>query len=136
MIENVTLYTLRDGETIAYAAAELARCLARMDDVQVIVRGTDGYRPQEQKGLYLGLLDDVGIDARTTTTEWDDRVHVEVSGLEGVIAGANARSKQAAGGSGPERMASSSPVERQARSRSGWTRHRPTATGECASRER
>jgi hypothetical protein len=92
MDRNATLYTLRGGETIAYAAAELARCLARMDDVQIVVQEADEYRPQVQTGLHLGLLGDVGIDARTDTPAWDDRVYVDVSGLEGVIAGANTRS--------------------------------------------
>jgi hypothetical protein len=90
--KTIPVYTLRRGETIDYAALELARCLARMDDIQVVVQEADGYHPQTSRGLYLGLLSDLGIASRTGTSKWDDRVYVEASNLAGVIAGSNARS--------------------------------------------
>jgi hypothetical protein len=85
--------TLRKDEAITFAAHELAKYLLMMDDIQVEVRPAEQLASPAQGALYLGLVDDFGMEAHVDIPRFDDRVHARVTpGLQGIIAGTNARS--------------------------------------------
>ena len=90
-MNSVTLYLLQEDQTTEFAAQELAKYLAMMDDVQIAVERATSYGAGAP-GLALGLLDDVGLALDTgSDPALDDRIHIDVKGLAGVIAGANSR---------------------------------------------
>ena len=92
--ELTRIYVLREGETIGFAARELGRYVQMMDgSVEVETVPSTAYRPDEQPGIYLGLLEDFGLPAPgLENLQFDDYVHIDVGALEGVIAGSNPRS--------------------------------------------
>ncbi len=92
-MKTIEILRLRDDAPVQFAATELARYLERMDgSIRAEVRRAVRYAP-ERPGIYLGLYEDFGLTAPDMTSpEFDDRLHVAVEGLNGVIAGANPRS--------------------------------------------
>lgn len=75
-----TISHASDHPTIAYAASELDRCLQRLTDADFHIR--------------LGLISELpGITApEVADPEFDDAIHIDVTGGTGVIAGINPRS--------------------------------------------
>jgi len=86
---QVTVVTLRQDEPVRFAAEELKKYLERMDQLQVTV----GPAPNRAADISLGLFEDFGLPAPSVRDPtFDDRLHVDVQGLRGVIAGSNPRS--------------------------------------------
>jgi hypothetical protein len=87
------IYPLRDDEPVQFAAEELARYMARMDagrrpEIHVTSGGASS-----ESGIRLGLFSDFDMDLRPGDDPlFDDRIHVEIEDLNGVIAGSNPRS--------------------------------------------
>jgi hypothetical protein len=92
-MRSTEILRLRDDEPVLFAAEELTRCLEHMDgELRVEVRRALDYRP-DQTGIWLGMYEDFGLAAPDVESpEFDDRIHVEVKDLSGVIAGSNPRS--------------------------------------------
>ncbi len=92
-MRSMVIYRLRDDAPVQFAAEELARYLERMDgEVRAEVRRALRHAP-DTGGITLGLYEDFGLAASDVTSpEFDDRLHVAVTGLNGVIAGSNPRS--------------------------------------------
>jgi len=88
---QVNLYRAGDAEPVVYATEELARYLRMMDDVDVEIQGFGERRPWACAGIRLGLLSDFGIEQHSVA-KLDDRIYVDVSALEGIVAGSNPRS--------------------------------------------
>ena len=90
---SVEILRLRDDEPIRFAAEELAHYLERMDSaLQVQERRALHYRPEEA-GIWLGLYEDFGLTMpEIASREFDDRLHIQIKGLDGIIAGSNPRS--------------------------------------------
>ena len=87
-----TIYRLRQDEAVQFAAEELARYLARMDG-SLHFEARDAARYETgTPGIWLGLLDDFGMALEVDDPVFDDRLHVAVNDLSGVIAGSNPRS--------------------------------------------
>jgi len=92
-MRSLEILRLRDDEPVRLAAEELARYLERMDgDVRATVRRALDYRPAGP-GIWLGLYEDFRLTApEVESLEFDDRSHVRVKDLDGIIAGSNPRS--------------------------------------------
>lgn len=87
------IYTLHEDKPTRFAAQELARYLQMMGHARPQIQPADRYDPSERRGLYLGQLSDLGIEAQIDLPRFDDRIYVQVTPpLQGVLAGTNARS--------------------------------------------
>ncbi len=85
----ITVVPLREDEPVRFAAEELKKYLERMDRVQVTV----GPAGSATADISLGLFEDLGLQAPSVADPaFDDRLHVDVDGRRGVIAGSNPRS--------------------------------------------
>ena len=83
------IITLRNTETVLYAAGELKKYL-EMVDSSVCAEITDDVSAE---GIKLGLLSDFGLDASDVKDAMiDDVVDVKIDSLSGYIAGSNERS--------------------------------------------
>ncbi|MCJ7736072.1 MAG: hypothetical protein MUQ10_01990, partial [Anaerolineae bacterium] len=90
---SVNVHVLQDSEPAAFAAAELGKYLRMMQpDVRVVLCESDTYDPV-QDGLHLGLYGNLNLDAPALKDpQLDDCIHIDISELNGVIAGSNPRS--------------------------------------------
>ena len=83
------IITLRNTETVLYAAGELKKYLEMVDSSVTAEITSDA----SAEGIKLGLLSDFGLDASDVKDAMiDDVVDVKIDSLSGYIAGSNERS--------------------------------------------
>ena len=85
------IHAIGKNRTVAFAAEELQRYLALATGAQHKIKTHTAH--EKQDGLWVGTADAfVGVDFSVPDERMDDAIHVEVSGVNGIIAGINPRS--------------------------------------------
>ena len=87
----LTVYTVTQNGTVAYAAEEFKKYLRMMmpdlTDVRIV------HDPFAKNGVRLGLMQDFGLDVSDAEdVDLDDILYVNTDKFDGVIAGDNPRS--------------------------------------------
>ena len=95
--EKVKIISFSHDNVVAYAASELKKYLEMMmpERMEASIE-ISTYRKEEcccEKSIKLGLLEQFGIDkSEVENGLFDDVIHIDVTGLSGVIGGSNVRS--------------------------------------------
>jgi len=95
---DLNIYQIGANPVIAFAAQELHKYMrqmtrSRMTGAEAAVQILPAYHPEEQDGIWVGLISDMdGPPIDLPVSDFDDWIFVDVKRGRGRIAGVNSRS--------------------------------------------